>query len=113
MNKIKTYKELENLVREYLFKNETFEEIENIGIIELINDEIYDTIYNFANEKYTITDKEYRILTSQPYGVYSYCLDKNDLLCTVLISVLEYNLTINVGRSTFNKMLKGKLKEAL
>ena len=81
-----------NLKKEYAAEVNELQEGE-YNIIELI-----PCISDIAKENtdlISITSKEYKILTNELYGVYSYCSDIEEVKANLLIDFIDEKITLN------------------
>lgn len=90
------FKTLSSIVN-YLKKEYTSEVIElqdgENNIVELIP--CIDTIAKDNIDLINITSKEYKVLTNELYGEYSYCSDIEEVKANLLIDFIDEKITLN------------------
>ena len=94
MKEIKTFATLLNKVKENLEKYNNLDSVEEYTCVELIDDEMLETIEKFAIDNVKVTPTEYRKLTAMYgyYSDYSYITDIEKLKIALVIDTLDYNL---------------------
>ena len=94
MKEIKTFTTLLKEVKENLEKYDNLDSVEEYTCVELIDDEMLETIEKFAIDNVKVTPAEYRKLTAMYgyYSDYSYITDIEKLKIALVIDTLDYNL---------------------
>ena len=94
MKEIKTLTTLLKMVKENLEKNNNLDSVEEYTCVELIDDDMLETIEKFAIDNVKVTPTEYRKLTAMYgyYSDYSYITDIEKLKIELTIDTLDYNL---------------------
>ena len=94
MKEIKTFTTLLNEVKKNLEKYNNLDSVEEYTCVELIDDDMLETIEKFAIDNVKVTSAEYRKLTAMYgyYSDYSYITDIEKLKIALVIDTLDYNL---------------------
>ena len=94
MKEIKTFTTLLKEVKENLEKYDNLDSVEEYTCVELIDDDMLETIEKFAIDNVKVTSAEYRKLTAMYgyYSDYSYITDIEKLKIALVIDTLDYNL---------------------
>ena len=94
MKEIKTFTTLLKEVKENLEKYDNLDLVEEYTCVELIDDDMLETIEKFAIDNVKVTPAEYRKLTAMYgyYSDYSYITDIEKLKIELTIDTLDYNL---------------------
>lgn len=94
---IKSIVQLEKTIR----KNINLDDMEDVALVELIPSGLIEDIKEMA-DNYTVSNKDYNILTDIHYGAYSYCNNLNEVKFNILMDALEERLS--GYKSTFASM---------
>ena len=94
MKEIKTFTTLLKEVKENLEKYDNLDSVEEYTCVELIDDDMLETIEKFAIDYVNVTPTEYKKLTSLYgyYSDYSYITDIEKLKIELVVDALDYNL---------------------
>ena len=94
MKEIKTFTTLLKEVKENLEKYDNLDSVEEYTCVELIDDDMLETIEKFAIDNVKVTSAEYKKLTAMYgyYSDYSYITDIEKLKIALVIDTLDYNL---------------------
>ena len=112
MKEIKTFTTLLNEVKKNLEKYNNRDSVEEYTCVELIDDDMLETIEKFAIDNVKVTPAEYRKLTAMYgyYSDYSYITDIEKLKIALVIDTLDYNL---VGdKKTISQIKREALKNS-
>ena len=112
MKEIKTFTTLLKEVKENLEKYDNLDLVEEYTCVELIDDDMLETIEKFAINNVKATPTEYRKLTAMYgyYSDYSYITDIEKLKIALVIDTLDYNL---VGdKKTISQIKREALKNS-
>ena len=112
MKEIKTFATLLNKVKENLEKYNNLDSVEEYTCVELIDDDMLETIEKFAIDYVNVTPTEYKKLTSLYgyYSNYSYITDIEKLKIELVVDALDYNL---IGtKKTIAQVKKEALKNS-
>ena len=112
MKEIKTFTTLLKEVKENLEKYNNLDLVEDYTCVELIDDDMLETIEKFAIDNVKVTSAEYRKLTAMYgyYSDYSYITDIEKLKIALVIDTLDYNL---VGdKKTISQIKREALKNS-
>ena len=116
MKEIKTFTTLLKEVKENLEKYDNLDLVEEYTCVELIDDDMLETIEKFAIDNVKVTPTEYRKLTAMYgyYSDYSYITDIEKLKIELTIDTLDYNLAgmkktiLQIKRKALKKKKKKK-----
>ena len=112
MKEIKTFTTLLKEVKENLEKYDNLDSVEEYTCVELIDDDMLETIEKFAIDNVKVTPTEYRKLTAMYgyYSDYSYITDIEKLKIELVVDALDYNL---IGtKKTIAQVKKEALKNS-
>ena len=112
MKEIKTFTTLLKEVKENLEKYNNLDLVEDYTCVELIDDDMLETIEKFAIDNVKVTSAEYKKLTAMYgyYSDYSYITDIEKLKIALVIDTLDYNL---VGdKKTISQIKREALKNS-
>ena len=112
MKEVKTLNVLLNMVKENLEKYNNLDSVEEYTCVELVDDNMLETIEKFAINYVNVTPAEYRKLTGLYgyYSDYSYITDIDKLKIELVVDALDYNL---IGiKKTIAQVKKEALKNS-
>ena len=112
MKEAKTFSTLLNMVKENLEKYNNLDSVEEYTCVELVDDDMLETIEKFALNYVKVTPAEYKKLTGLYgyYSDYSYVTDIDKLKIELAIDTLDYNL---IGtKKTITQVKKEALKKS-
>lgn len=112
MKEVKTLNVLLNMVKENLEKYNNLDSVEEYTCVELVDDNMLETIEKFAINYVNVTPAEYRKLTGLYgyYSDYSYITDIDKLKIELVVDALDHNL---IGiKKTIAQVKKEALKNS-